>query len=160
MEAEYWYECRQTNDLGFHQPEGNALFAHHFDRLNFLKGSRLLKGRRIFVPLCGKTRDMAWLLANGFRMVGTELSEIAVRQFIDGLGVNPTIGASGDLTRYSAVNLDLFVGDIFALSAAQLGAVDAVYDRAALVSLPAEMRRRYPPSAKTHRRRGPTAHQF
>ena len=44
---------------------------------------------------------------------------------------------------YSANNIDIFAGDIFHLSRKMLGPVDAIYDRAALVALPEEMRNRY-----------------
>ena len=44
---------------------------------------------------------------------------------------------------YSAENIDIFVGDIFDLSAGMLGGVDAVYDRAALVAMPEQTRPRY-----------------
>lgn len=44
---------------------------------------------------------------------------------------------------YQAPSLDIFVGDLFDLTGENLGPVDAVYDRAALVALPESMRRRY-----------------
>ncbi len=66
-----------------------------------------------------------------------------MHQLFERLGVAPAITRSGGLERRSAANLDIFVGDFFALTAASLGAVDAVYDRAALIALPAEMRTRY-----------------
>ena len=49
----------------------------------------------------------------------------------------------GELTRYRANNIDIFVGDIFAVSADYLGTVSAIYDRAALVALPSGMRAHY-----------------
>ena len=39
--------------------------------------------------------------------------------------------------------VDVYVGDIFALSSLVLGTVDAIYDRAAMVALPSAMRVRY-----------------
>lgn len=44
---------------------------------------------------------------------------------------------------YSAKDIDIFVGNIFDVSATILGLVDAIYDRAALVALPEEIRTRY-----------------
>jgi len=41
--------------------------------------------------------------------------------------------------------LEIYLGDIFELTAEILGGVDAVYDRAALIALPDEMRKRYTP---------------
>ena len=49
----------------------------------------------------------------------------------------------GNVEQWSANNLDIFVGDIFELSGKMLGQVDAVYDRAALVAFPADLRTRY-----------------
>jgi len=100
-------------------------------------------GSRVFVPLCGKTRDIAWLLLQGCNVAGIELSELAVQQLFAELGMTPTVTGIGALQRYSAAGLEVFVGDIFALTAEQLGAVDAIYDRAALVALPPAMRERY-----------------
>lgn len=103
----------------------------------------LTPGARVFVPLCGKSLDIGWLLGEGYRAVGAELVENAVQQLFEGLGVEPAIEDAGPLKRYRAEGLDIFVGDLFDVSAALLGAVDAVYDRAALVALPAETRPRY-----------------
>lgn len=137
MEASFWHDRWNANEIGFHQPKPNALLERNFAVLALPKGSR------IFLPLCGKTLDIGWLLANGYRVAGAELSENAVKQLFEELGVTPDITPTGKLTRYSVPDIDIFVGDIFELSADLLGTVDAVYDRAALIALPDEMRRRY-----------------
>ena len=103
----------------------------------------LAKGRRIFVPLCGKTLDISWLLSKGYRVAGAELSQIAIEQLFMELGVQPETSTVGEVEQWSANNLDIFVGDIFALSRKILGPVDGIYDRAALVAFPEEMRKRY-----------------
>jgi thiopurine S-methyltransferase len=97
----------------------------------------------VLVPLCGKTRDIAWLLSGGYRIAGAELSKIAVEGLFSDLGVQPTVALLGKMSRYSAVGIDIFLGDIFDLSAGDLGAVDAIYDRAALVAFPDPTRSRY-----------------
>jgi thiopurine S-methyltransferase len=111
--------------------------------VKYFKELSLLKSRRVFLPLCGKTLDITWLLSNGYRVAGAELSKIAVEQLFKELGVEPEISRVGELDHYSAANIDIFVGDIFHLSSEMLGLVDAIYDRAALVALPAEMRNQY-----------------
>ena len=97
----------------------------------------------MFLPLCGKTLDIHWLLSNGYRVVGSELSEVAVKQLFSELAIEPKITAIDDIRRHSADNIDIFVGDIFDLSRSVLARVDAIYDRAALVALPEAMRGRY-----------------
>ena len=59
------------------------------------------------------------------------------------------------MRRYSAENIDLFAGDLFELSGERLGPVDAVYDRAALVALPKEMRIQYAAHLKAITDRAP-----
>jgi thiopurine S-methyltransferase len=137
VDASFWHDKWQRNQIGFHEPQANPLLLAHFDSLSLRAGSR------IFVPLCGKTLDINWLLARGQRVVGAELSEIAVQQLFAGLGVTPHATTVGKLTRYSAADIDIFHGDIFDLSRGELGEVDAVYDRAALIALPELLRTRY-----------------
>ena len=95
------------------------------------------------MPLCGKSLDIPWLLSHGYRVAGAELSKIAIEQLFGELGVTPEISRDGELDHYRANNIDLFVGDIFDVSDKMLGPVDAIYDRAALVALPEDMRNRY-----------------
>ncbi|MGZ8252407.1 MAG: thiopurine S-methyltransferase, partial [Methylophilaceae bacterium] len=71
MEASFWHNKWQRGEIAFHQSDANPLLVAHFEALNLPKGSR------VFLPLCGKTLDIAWLLAGGYRVVGAELSEIA-----------------------------------------------------------------------------------
>lgn len=137
MDASFWHQRWGANDIAFHERAANPLLVKYFKDLSLVKGSR------VFIPLCGKTLDIGWLLSNGYSVAGVELSEIAVKQLFSELGVEPEMSEVGKLKRYRATNIDIFVGDIFHLSRTILGSVDAVYDRAALVALPEEMRNRY-----------------
>ena len=137
MDPNFWHKRWEKNEIGFHQSAVNVLLSDHFSGLSLPQTSR------VFVPLCGKTRDIAWLLSQGHRVVGVELSTLAVEELFVDLGVAPKISVQGELLRYSAPGLEIFVGDIFELSGDLLGRVDAIYDRAALVAFPTEMRGRY-----------------
>ena len=137
MDPNFWHKRWEKNEIGFHQSAVNVLLSDHFSGLS------LPQTTRVFVPLCGKTRDIAWLLSQGHRVVGVELSKLAVEELFVDLGVAPKISVQGELLRYSAPGLEIFVGDIFELSGDLLGRVDAIYDRAALVAFPTEMRGRY-----------------
>lgn len=137
MDHNFWHERWESGRIGFHEGRPNPLLVEHFAKLSVPVGGR------VFLPLSGKTLDIDWLLARGFRVAGAELSEIAVREVFERLGVSPEIEEIGDLKRYRGPALDLFAGDIFALTPALLGPVNAVFDRAALVALPDTMRGRY-----------------
>ena len=137
MDKKFWHQRWEQGEIGFHESQVNPALVDHLGRLNLAKGARL------FLPLCGKTLDIAWLLEQGYRIAGVELSPLAINELFQALDLAPEITPVGKLTRYSTANMDIWVGDIFDLSSSMLGAVDAVYDRAALVALPEEMRQRY-----------------
>lgn len=137
MDANFWHDKWAKKEIGFHGREANPLLVKYFRELSLPSGSR------IFLPLCGKTLDIAWLLSNEYQVAGAELSEIAIQELFSELGTQPEISAIGALKRHSARNIDIFVGDIFDLQVDVLGKVDGVYDRAALVALPKEMRFKY-----------------
>ena len=137
MDASFWHQKWKENNIAFHESESNPLLIKYFKELSLAKGSR------VFLPLCGKTLDIPWLLSNGYRVAGAELSKIAIDQLFADLGVEPKISRVDQVDHYSAINIDIFVGDIFDLFGKMLGLVDAIYDRAALVALPESMRNRY-----------------
>lgn len=137
MEASFWHNRWHTNQTGWHEPAVNPLLATHFPSL------KVPPGGRVFVPLCGKSLDLGWLMSRGYAVAGAELSELAVTQLFAELGMEPSISDIGKLKLFHGEKIDIFVGDIFDLSREILGPVDAVYDRAALVALPETMRPRY-----------------
>ncbi|QJR80317.1 thiopurine S-methyltransferase [Alteromonas pelagimontana] len=137
MEANFWQQKWKKNEIGFHEEEVNPGLIKHFSKLELSTGSRM------FVPLCGKTLDISWLLEQGYRVVGAELSELAIQQLFAQLKMTPDIQPQKNAKHYRADNIDIFVGDIFELNADMLGNVDGIYDRAALVALPRDVRHRY-----------------
>lgn len=137
MEHDFWHQKWEKNEIGFHVGEANPLLVNSFHQL------LLAQGARVFLPLCGKTLDIAWLYSQGYRVVGIELNASAIEQLFSEIDVEPVITRMGGLSHYGADNIDIFVGDFFELSADMLGPVDVIYDRAALVALPEEMRKQY-----------------
>lgn len=139
MQASFWQERWEKNQIAFHLPQPNPLLRRHFAALTLLQSARIL------VPLCGKSVDIAWLLSQGRRVVGVELIEKAVNELFTELTLTPQRTVLGPVIRYSVPDLDVLVGDIFAITPEMIGPVDAVYDRAALVALPENTRPQYAP---------------
>lgn len=137
MESSFWHQRWEKNEIGFHNKTANSLLIKYFNYLD------LTEGKRIFVPLCGKSKDIIWLAEKGHKVVGIELSKIAVDQFFNEHNLAPTISSMGTLIVYSTENITIFIGNIFDLSKEKLGPIDAIYDRAALVALPEIMRAQY-----------------
>ncbi len=137
MDAHFWHQRWSNKQIGFHEGEPNAMLVSNFKHLS------LGLGQRVFVPLCGKTLDIQWLLHQEIQVVAVELSELAIEELFYELDVTPTVSELGLLKHYQAKNIDVFVGDFFELTQETVGSVDAVFDRAALVALPLEMRDDY-----------------
>lgn len=137
MDAEFWHQKWENNEIGFHQGDVNKSLTTYVDSLGLPESSN------IFLPLCGKTRDIAWLLSKGYTVTGAELSPIAIEQLFEELEVNPTLSTEGTHKRFSAPQLNVFVGDVFHLSPSLVGPIQGIYDRAALVALPPEKRKDY-----------------
>ncbi|MGP9692709.1 thiopurine S-methyltransferase [Psychrobacter sp. AOP30-A2-5] len=144
MNAEFWHSRWQEKRIGFNQSAVNPLLINYFKQLNLPAGSL------VFVPLCGKSIDMAWLAAQGYDVVGVELVETAVQAFFTEQNISPTVHQHADnpAIKYyqgqlSGQTITLWVADIFALTTEDIGSVNAVYDKAALIALPADMRVQY-----------------
>ncbi|HEU4537554.1 MAG TPA: hypothetical protein VFS00_25720 [Polyangiaceae bacterium] len=139
--GELWRERWQRGRIGFHEGKPNAKLVTYFDRLG------LAAGARVFVPLCGKAEDLAWLAARGLEVVGVELVREAAEAFFAEHDLVPRAEDVGPFRRLSAGGVSIYVGDVFELGRLGLSPFDALYDRAALVALPRAERERYVPIA-------------
>ncbi len=96
---------------------------------------------KVLVPLCGKSEDLVWLATKHDSVEGVELSQIAVRSFFAEHFYTPTVTPiSGMHELYQFDELSIYTGDFFTAPVSQ---ADIVYDRAALVALPQDMREEY-----------------
>ncbi len=154
MQEEYWVERWRTGQIGFHQGAPHPMLVAHHPRFS--------AERRIYVPLCGKANDLLWLRERGHDVIGVELVPEAIEQLMAEQALVPAreeaIGAfrwrhfPADRSRGWG-RLDLLCGDALSVDQALFdviagGAVDVVYDRAALVALHPDQRAAYIASCK------------
>lgn len=137
MEPEFWLERWRESRTGFHQDVPTPLLLKHWPAVGAAPGSR------VFVPLAGKSLDMAWFASQGYRVLGAELSPLAVAQFFENQGIEPSVDETADGIHHLAGPIELVQGDVFALDANAVASCMAVFDRAAIIALPREMRARY-----------------
>lgn len=137
MEKDYWQERWKQEETGFHQNEVNPYLCQYWQELH------LTPGCEVFVPLCGKSRDMSWLSEQGYAVLGVETSAVAVQAFFRENGYIPNHASSERFDRYDANDIRILCGDFFDLSKHNLAKTNAVYDRASLIALPPEMRECY-----------------
>jgi thiopurine S-methyltransferase len=137
MHHDFWHERWRTRQIGFHQSSPHPFLERWWSSLG------LFAHTRVYVPLCGKSLDMVWLAVRGHRVVGSELSPLAVQEFFGEHGASPGVEKHGPFKRHAANAFEILEGDAFQLTPALLGNVDAAYDRAALVALPPQLRVSY-----------------
>ena len=136
MNAEFWINAWNTDRTNFHQANYNNQLTQYFPQLNPQKGQKVL------VPLCGKSKDLLWLAGLGLKVHGVELHEDAVKAFFSENNLSPVVKTQkADFTHYNHEQIVLSCGDFFQLNAHEK--YDLIYDRAALVALPALMRKTY-----------------
>lgn len=134
MAEEDWVARWREGRTGFHEGAPNELLVNHRARLT---------GRRVLVPLCGRSEDLAYLAAHGHEVVGVELAEQAVREFFALHALEPAVAQRGPLVEYRSGAITLLAGDFFEVTRDHVGAIDAYYDRAALIALTSATRPRY-----------------
>ena len=136
MDRDFWLERWQANEIGFHQGSVNPYLIKHFGKLE------LTADERVLVPLCGKSQDMAWLAAQGVQVLGVELAQKAVQDYFAEEGLAPEVKEKESFVCYQAGGVELWCGDIFALTAEHVADCRGWYDRAALIALPPAKRER------------------
>jgi thiopurine S-methyltransferase len=134
MEPNFWLGRWQRGETGWHQDEVEP---------GLIAGFAGVSPTRVLVPLCGKSLDLAWLASQGHEVIGVELSPMACEAFFSENKIPFTKSGHGAFTRYQSERLTILNGNFFDLSANELGRIGAIYDRAALIALPLELREKY-----------------
>lgn len=135
MDAAFWHERWAKREIGFHRSRVHPMLARHWSSL---AGPERLP---VLVPLCGKSLDLQWLADRGHPVVGVELSEEAVSEFFQDQNLHPKPVRIGGLDGWSAGSITVAVGDFFRFEPD--AAFPLIYDRAAMVALPAQRRNAY-----------------
>lgn len=137
MDPEFWHNKWQKNDIAFDQATPNEHLIEFFPKI------KLKKGSSVFVPLCGKTIDMLWLIKQGYHVKGVELSEVACQQFFEQHQLSYAVSQQYEFKLFKSEQVTLFAGDFFKMTQEMLGDLHAIYDRAALIALSEALRFEY-----------------
>jgi thiopurine S-methyltransferase len=135
MDAEFWLQRWQKDELGFQLDEAHPLLRQFLPLI-------ITQQTKVLVPLSGKSPDLRYL-ADFLPVIGVELSAIACRDFFAEHALHYELQQGQEFHCYRGDNITLWQGDFFALSPQQVQGCTFAYDRAALIALPAPMRQRY-----------------
>ncbi|ACY15009.1 thiopurine S-methyltransferase [Haliangium ochraceum] len=138
MEAQFWIDSWREggSKTSFHRRDIHPYVLRHLPPSH-------LRGKRVLVPLCGKTLDMGYFREHAAHVVGVELIEPAIHQFFSEQQLHYSREDQGPFVYFRAERLTLICGDFLRLTTDELGSIDLLYDRAALVALPLHMRLAY-----------------
>ena len=173
-----WSDRWRNKRIGFHLKDVNPVLVQHSSAL--LPPADTCEASpegpsvtRVFVPLCGKAIDMAYLAtkttatasvspSDAVHVVGLEGIRVALEEFIEeqpelGISREPIPGTDGGgggvpFERFVGPTVALWKGDYFDLGgspspppavAEALGTFGAVYDRASMVAIEPDLRERY-----------------
>jgi thiopurine S-methyltransferase len=137
MESDFWEQRWAEGRIGWHREHVHEALAANLGRLTDGRPSKVL------VPLCGKTVDLVHLARAGHEVVGVELVEQAIDELFAEHRIEPRITEGPAAKRFSADRLTVLCADFFDVTPADVGPIDCVYDRAALIALPEGLRGRY-----------------
>ena len=137
MDIDFWQQRWNLDQTAFHLPTVNPYL------ITFLNEFNTSPSSQIFIPLCGKSKDIAWLASRYYSVLGVECSEKAIKEFYQEQVKIPQKESIRKFESYRADNIQLLQGDFFDLDDKLLKDVSLVYDRAALIALPVEMRKQY-----------------
>lgn len=137
VDNQHWLDRWKENRIGFHETAVNR----HLQK--FLPQFQLSPGATLFLPLCGKAQDIAWLSNQGYTVIGIELSQIAVEAFFEEQGLEYQRATGDRFVTYQSGNITLLQGNFYDLRAEDLEHCVLVYDRAALIAIESPDRPRY-----------------
>ncbi len=132
-----WHSHWTRKSPGFHEGQVNRYLEQFLDLYSIEPGDT------IFMPLCGKSVDIYWLSQHDYKVVGVELSEVAILAFFEESNLDFVSSRQAAFTVYKAHNITLYQGDFMHLQAQDLSDCKLVYDRASIVAIESFNRQTY-----------------
>ena len=137
VDHQHWHDRWRDNRIGFHETAVNPHLQNYLSEFNLPAGSK------IFVPLCGKAVDMAWLAEQGYEVVGIEISRVALEAFFAEQELEYTCTDTDRFRVYRSGRITLLEGDFYDLETEDIKDCAMVYDRASLIAMEAPDRPDY-----------------
>ncbi|ODN01095.1 Thiopurine S-methyltransferase [Orchesella cincta] len=149
----YWKKRWEENQVGFHRNEINPYLLRQIelvtgqkltaepigDTAQFVENSK----KTWFVPLCGKTMDIPYLLSQGFRVFGLEAAKLAIEALDQEHSLCLTYNEETKLFTGADGLLQIYMGDLFDCPIEKFGPFDYVWDRGSFVALEYPFRSSY-----------------
>lgn len=137
MDHDFWLKAWTEGRTAFHQESASPFLVKYTHHLN------IKDHQHVLLPLCGKTLDLLYFEELGLKVTGIELSPLAVEQFKSEHPREYTVRDHSPFTVHQHNELSIWRGDFFDFTPEKTSPIDFIFDRAAMVALPFELRKEY-----------------
>ena len=110
MEIGFWQQRWNQNQIAFHLPTVNPYLTNYWAQFNIQPPSQ------VFIPLCGKSVDLAWFASQQYAVLGIECSDKAINEFFIEQKLEFQAVKLDKYKLYNSTNIKLLQGDFFHLT--------------------------------------------
>lgn len=135
---EYWESRYKTRCFQWHIDEVHPHLLKYLSQLTQQteeNPGNANKKLKFFLPLCGKTKDIPFLLSLGFQVFGVEGVDSVIQEAIKENNLDLQYDESRLLYHTKDEQLQIYCGDLFKCPIEEYGPFDCVWDRASLIAL-------------------------
>ncbi|ODM89850.1 putative thiopurine S-methyltransferase [Orchesella cincta] len=142
---EKWETRWNENKLRWHKDAIDPLLIKHLGKLHEKDKDDPISTspKKFFVPLCGKTLDIAYILSLGYHVFAVE----GVRKAVDTLNTENNFGLEfheqDSIFKTLDGKLQIYLGDLFTCPFEKWAPFDYVWDKGSLTAIDEESRQKY-----------------
>jgi len=143
---EYWENRYKTRCLQWHIDEVHPHLLKYLSLLtqqNDQESKTTDKKLKFFMPLCGKSKDIPFLLNLGFQVFGVEGVDTVIQEFIQENMLDMEYDESRQIYQTKDGQLQIYHGDLFKCPIETYGPFDCLWDRASFIALEYSFRSAY-----------------
>ncbi|CAL8110762.1 unnamed protein product [Orchesella dallaii] len=143
---EYWENRYKKRNFEWHIEEVHPQLLKYLSKLTQLETEETVEGskaKKFFVPLCGKTKDIPFLLKLGFEVFAVEAIDSVVQELINENNLELTFDEKRSIYHDKDEQLKIYCGDLFKCPIEEYGPFDCIWDRASFIALDYSFRPSY-----------------
>jgi thiopurine S-methyltransferase len=135
----FWEKRYESNSLEWHIDDVHPQLRKYLSLLAPSEGRK----KKFFLPLCGKTKDICYLLSLGHEVFGVDCVKLAIDQLNEENNLGLKFDSEESLFYSDDRKLQILVGDFFTFPIEKWGPFDCVWDRGSFIAIDYPLRDPY-----------------
>eukprot|EP01134_Creolimax_fragrantissima_P001545 CFRG1545T1 len=131
-DLEEWKNRWETGSTGWRQEDVNESLLKYKELFTSQSDAK----PTVFVPLCGSSTDLSYLAKEGMKVVGVEISEMAIETFFTNHDLKYT--KADNVYTCDSLDITIYVEDLFTFE--KVKNFDFIWDYASFVAIDMELR--------------------